>query len=81
MTASSSDRWGPSPAIMIRARGTALMILAVAYYEAGQTEQAVHATERAIRQAEKDGDRPQAVMLRHRLQLYRNQLSGSRPDR
>ena len=56
-----------------------LMILAVAYAQAGQSGQAINTTERAIRLAETEGDAQLAQLLRVRLQLYRSQ-DPSGPD-
>jgi tetratricopeptide (TPR) repeat protein len=54
-----------------------LMILAIAYAEAGHSGQAVSTTEEAIRAARADGDVRLALLLRDRLRLFRSQL----PDR
>ena len=50
-----------------------LMILAVAHAQAGSPDAAIRTMEKAVSVAESAGDSEQAILLRGRLQLYRDQ--------
>ncbi len=54
-----------------------LMILAIAYAEAGRADMAVSTTQKAIRRAEAEGNAELAKLLRARLKLYQKSLRSA----
>ncbi len=57
-----------------------LMILAIAYAAAGQSDRAARTTEQAIQAADAEGDVERASVLRERLEIYRSQVPESSED-
>jgi Flp pilus assembly protein TadD len=74
-------RWAEKACQMVKQPdANQLMILAIAYAQAGQSDMALETTEKAIREAEARGDTDLAELLRGRLRLYRDEVSTESVD-